>query len=532
MALDTAQRIKGYTGSSTVQGVGGAMTNGGITQNGVDYTYQAPKLAENAYGGGAYTKQGTIESSDPTSPYYRMPAPSVLSDANIREKVIPDIQNRANTLIGNSAVSLTNTQEKPKNDTNSALAEDDYSKIYQSILGGNSSESNPEMSLLDSMRSNIDQQFNSTVDSIKTQYSQLQSNLKKVQEESTQGLNNSFIRSGASRYSPFSTSGIMQAKMTSDINALGDLQAKENSLIAEAAATRQDKQYQLLDKQLGLIKAARTEKNALAQKITEDIIKKNTEIRKKQIQSSRDSAIAGILQQGITNPQQILGYLNFDDQGNQTGDFTAKEVEDTLKSLSPDNNLEKLSGTTRDFFILKGAGKLPANITSLPDDQQLFAYLAQEKRASSIINPRTGTKNVLTYKEVTDRHLPVSLVGMSEDEVYQSLYDTTPPAWFKEKLQTELSTGTNPDGTTVIGGMSVLPEVEQKKWNEYRTQVIANEKEEKKTNNFIKAKQYFTETYDGLTNDELEKIATQVETYVNGGMSYADAIEQTKNDLE
>lgn len=530
-----ADNIKGYSGSKTVQGVGGAMTGSGITQNGVDFVSKAPELKENVYGGGAFTRQGTIQSSDPTSPYYQMSAPSVLSDSNIREKVIPDIQNRANQLIGSG---VTTTQNKNQQDTNSdpTLPEDDYAKIYAGILGNQSIENDPvykaDMSLIDSMKSSIDQQFNSTVDSIKIQYQTLRDNLKKAQEESTQGINNSFIRSGASRYSPFSSSAILQAKVTSDINDLSDLQAKENSLIAQAASSRQEKQYQLLDKQLSLIQNTRKEKNALAQKITDDIMKKNQEARKAQIQATRDSAIASLVQQGITDPKQVLDLLNSDEKGNTIGDFTAKEVEETLKHLSPNGNLEKLSGTTRDFYILKGQGLLPEEISSLPEGQQLFAYLAKEKRASTISGQKGGTKNVLTYKEVTDRKLPVSLVGMSEEEVYQDLYNTEPPAWFKEKLQTELSTGTGLDGKSFVGGMSVLPDVEKKYWDEYRLKVIANEKEVKKTTNYNKAKQYFSETYDGLDDTQLDSIATQVETYVNGGMSYADAVEQTKKDLE
>ncbi len=59
-----------------------------------------------------------------------------------------------------------------------------------------------------------------------------------------------------------------------------------------------------------------------------------TTLNKGKIQASRDSAISGLMKQGITDPKQMLDYLNFDDSGKQIGDFTASEIADTLKSFA------------------------------------------------------------------------------------------------------------------------------------------------------------------------------------------------------
>jgi len=47
----------------------------------------------------------------------------------------------------------------------------------------------------------------------------------------------------------------------------------------------------------------------------------------KMIVDSRKNAVQGLMDQGITDPETILDYVNFDDQGNQVGDFTIEEVQ-------------------------------------------------------------------------------------------------------------------------------------------------------------------------------------------------------------
>jgi hypothetical protein len=44
------------------------------------------------------------------------------------------------------------------------------------------------------------------------------------------------------------------------------------------------------------------------------------------ITQSRMAAVADLLDQGITDPEQMLNFLNYDDQGNEIGDFTKEEI--------------------------------------------------------------------------------------------------------------------------------------------------------------------------------------------------------------
>lgn len=63
------------------------------------------------------------------------------------------------------------------------------------------------------------------------------------------------------------------------------------------------------------------------------------------ISASRQNAVQGLLDQGITDPNQMLNYLNFDEKGNKIGDFTADEVNNLLGSAkqTPEGQLAALN---------------------------------------------------------------------------------------------------------------------------------------------------------------------------------------------
>lgn len=363
----------------------------------------------------------------------------------------------------------------------------------------------------------VDQSTQAVLDSIKNKYGELAKEQRAANEAASRSAQSFNIRSGISRYTGGTASSIQNSVISSGIRALSKLASDEFSLIMQAESARADKKYTLFAEKRSELKAIRDEKKKTLIELQKEIQKKTDEARKQLVQASRDDAVASLLAQGVTDPALMLNYLNFDEKGNRVGDFTAKEVSDTLKSLAPESNIEKLSGATRDFFILKGMNQLPANILGLPEDQQLFAYLAAEKKASSVGSG--GSSDKITLSEARSLGLPLSVVGMSEEDILASLYSPEPPAWFREKISNEMRA-------------TPIPEVLSAAWEKFRKEKLEDEEKTEETTNFKKARQFFSATYDGLTAAQLDTIARQVETYVNGGMSYADAIEQTKEDLE
>lgn len=121
--------------------------------------------------------------------------------------------------------------------------------------------------------------------------------------------------------------------------------------------------------------------------------------------------------------------------------------------------------------------------------------------------PKTG--NTLTFSEAVNQGLPLSLVGESEASVAQSLYSATPPAWFVEKANNE-------------AGQTLLPAVVQAQWNEASQQYLGATKQ---STSYTKAASYAKSVYgSALTPDQIQAFAQAVDTQVNGGLSYADAI--------
>lgn len=59
----------------------------------------------------------------------------------------------------------------------------------------------------------------------------------------------------------------------------------------------------------------------------DQITSKISDNENKMIIDSRKNAVQGLMDQGITDPETILDYVNFDEQGNQVGDFTIEEVQ-------------------------------------------------------------------------------------------------------------------------------------------------------------------------------------------------------------
>lgn len=377
----------------------------------------------------------------------------------------------------------------------------------------------------------IDASTNAQMSSIRQTYANLAKEQREANEASKKSFRSFGVRSGLSRYSGETAAGMENAIISSGLKSLSKIASEEFKTLAQAESARAQNKYTLFAKKRDELVALRKERQDKLDKIQEEIQKKKDEAQKIKIQASREGAIAGLVAQGITDPKQILQYVNYDDNGNLIGDITSKEIADTLKNLSPDSSIEKLSGSTRDFFILKGMGQLPADVAALPEDKQLFAYLAAEKRASSL--PKTGsTGNKITFTEASSKGLPISTVGMTEDQLAESFMQPTPPPWFVEKMQAE--TNSKGDKATIPGKMSLANDSETIKsaWEDYRNVFNAGGKADKKSTNYEKASQYFGESYEGLTDDQIDQLATQVETYVNGGKSYADAIEQTIKDID
>lgn len=260
-------------------------------------------------------------------------SPTVITDATFREDTKPQLNNRLNALVGNPTPQ-TQTEGTPLTATPTADGKwevngetYDASPMY--------SEDPQQNAIISSLIQKTDAQTKQMLGAITQQASVRKAQQEMVNKNAEAATNRALLLGGASRYAPITAGGINENMQSLGISKLADLDAQEQAAIANAKQAQADREYDLMGKALTTAENIRQEKQAAAQKILDQQTKDNEAARKAQIQASRDSAISGLLAQGVTDPNQILNYLNYDDNGNLIGDFTAKEVSDAIANLNP-----------------------------------------------------------------------------------------------------------------------------------------------------------------------------------------------------
>lgn len=294
--------------------------------------------------------------------------PTVLTDATFREDTRPKLDSRLNALIGLPTAQTQTERQGTESD-------------FWSESGGTKYSEDPaQNSLLTSMRQTVDEQTGQMLDAISEQF-----NVRRQQQENAnKGAENTRSRalllSGASRYAPLTAIGLNHAQESYGLSQIADLDAQERMEIAKAKQYQMNKQYDLMDKALTNAETRRKEKQAEATKLADKLAEENKKVRDAEIRASRDSAIADLVQQGITDPATVLDMLNYDDKGTLIGDFTAKEVNDTLKGF---NDAMKESATEKgfkltpsDYTTLLGSGLSMPDIDAAMDVIKTKGYNA------------------------------------------------------------------------------------------------------------------------------------------------------------
>lgn len=342
---------------------------------------------------------GTVGMSTPTGPKYvpslGTPAPkpstaptsgTVLSNANVIENTIPSLNQRAGAYQPNPPTILAadGSSGPPQYNIYNGYI---HEGIPATASGGGAASNSgdetqdpifqQEMDMINGLRTSNDDTANASVDSIMRNYQNLASNLTQSQEGPDAMVTNALLRGGTSRYVPGNAAGILSAQHYADIDKIGQLQDEENQKIAAVRQAQATQNYSLVEKTLGELDSVRADKQAATKALADKMQAANDQ----QTQAKRDSSVATLVAQGITDPTQLLQSLNTDAQGNVTGDFTAAEISKTLAAIQKNTgitDLSSLSAGTRDFFVLKENGQLPGDIGSLPESQQLNAFLKQQ----------------------------------------------------------------------------------------------------------------------------------------------------------
>lgn len=287
--------------------------------------------------------------------------PTTISDTNVREKYIPEIDSKinkyaetgqyydANGNLHNADGTISETK-----DTTQDSAYSTGSSEADGLMTSANADSKLIFDTLDTLMKQTDKDTASQIQSIKAQYDIREKQLEEINRREQMGEATSLLLGGSSRYAG-SASGIMAGYQRADIMELAELDAKEMSAISEAKAAQSEKNYNLASKKLDYVETLRKEKVTKATEIAKAIAEENKKTREAQIKMTREAAIADMFQQGITDPAEMLGLI-----AEQGGDITLKEINDTLKIIDPDANLAGASSDYKTYKMMQKAGEIPS----------------------------------------------------------------------------------------------------------------------------------------------------------------------------
>ena len=181
-----------------------------------------------------------------------------------------------------------------------------------------------------------DEQLNAQTKTISDLYDARINDMRDINSRRAQSVKTLGVRSG-NRYTGGEGGvfgGIIAEEERQGVKRIGELESEKQSAISAAREAARSGNWLIYSKKVDIAEKAYASQQDAVAKLNENLVKNNNEIKKQQIQASRDSAVGGLIEQGITDPAKLLNMLNFDESGKRIGDFTSKEIADNLKNLT------------------------------------------------------------------------------------------------------------------------------------------------------------------------------------------------------
>ena len=141
--------------------------------------------------------------------------------------------------------------------------------------------------------------------------------------------------------------GIISEEERQGVTRIGELNAQKLAAIQAAKQAQRDNNWKVYSAQTALAQTKYDDSVKELDKLTAIQTEANKKLQEKadkakeaEIRASRDGTITGLIEQGITDPSKILQTLNYDEQGNLTGDFTFKEINDITEKMKVAEKVE------------------------------------------------------------------------------------------------------------------------------------------------------------------------------------------------
>lgn len=191
-----------------------------------------------------------------------------------------------------------------------------------------------------------DADLKAQTDAISAQWDARIATMKDVNVRREKSINTLGIRMG-SQYTGGSGGvfgGIVSEEERQGVQRIADLESQKQAAISAAKDAARTKNWDVYNTQLGLAEKAYTAKLDEVTKLNQSVTDANKKAQDQATQASREGAIADLIGQGVSDPQTLLNYLNYNDKGAQVGDFTIDEITKTMKALLP-NGLDDIVKT-------------------------------------------------------------------------------------------------------------------------------------------------------------------------------------------
>lgn len=299
----------------------------------------------------------------------------------------------------------------------------------------------------------IDSENVPMINDIKATFERRKAEMEKLNQSMQGQLGIAQGRSGMARYAPETASGFISAEVTNGMNRLSELESQKlqaiaeakralksdaedkwtafNTFMKEATTAYQNKTTALIDLH-SMIKA---EEDAVLEQAQAD--------QKQQQQAGRDSAVADLMAQGVTDVTEMLNYLNFDESGEMIGDFTAEEVSKTMNLMANKDALAGLDSSLRTYQYLKENQPEELEAMGVTNYQSYLKSIALAKKTPTSGGGGGSTPKQTPEQKAWEDDLSKSLGALSANKndwgkVWNYMYSR-----YKDTL--ELTAQNNPD---------------------------------------------------------------------------------------
>jgi len=275
------------------------------------------------------------------------------------------------------------------------------------------------LSELEDLRISRKDASNNYIESIKGIFAQKRSAMEDINKRAIASIRTFGIRMGTARYAPTVALGIVSSEERAGQMRLADLNVQEASLIAEAKMARDDKDYELLNEKMGLVKGIRQEKIDKLKKLQITAMEHNKKLQEERNKVVKENNMLIAWDKGNKDYNSLFTAINYDEEGNLTGDYSPDEIEDFLGRVAEEEELADFTDIEKKK--LEQAGLLDST------RQEQLDFLFGEAEKGELERSDTQVMKVMGQTGKTKEEVE----SLSDEDFASYLYSDPESGFFK-----------------------------------------------------------------------------------------------------